>query len=108
MLTTGNQLKAARALADMDEGTLAKKAGVTIDVIGAMEMRRGDALTSGLDTIQSVMRVLEAAGIEFLDDGMPGVRLVRQPAQGGVDAIRSETVQYPEFWDGDGGPGSGG
>ena len=108
MLTTGNQLKAARALADMDQGTLAKKAGVTIGIISAMEKMRGNALTSSLDTIQSVVHVLEAAGIEFLDDGMPGVRIVRQPAQGGVDADRSETVQYPEFWDGDGGPGSGG
>ncbi|RVD31408.1 hypothetical protein EN738_01770 [Mesorhizobium sp. M4B.F.Ca.ET.017.02.2.1] len=75
MLTTGNQLRAARALADMDQGTLAKRAGVNINTISAMEKRGADGLTSGLDKIRSVMQVLEAEGIEFLNHGSPGVRL---------------------------------
>jgi DNA-binding XRE family transcriptional regulator len=109
MLTTGNQLRAARALADMDQRTLARKAGVNINTIGAMEKRRGEVLTSGLDTIQAVMHVLEAAGVQFLNDGKPGVRFVGTSLVEPVsDADRSETVQYPEFLDGDGGPGSGG
>ncbi|MDX8438377.1 hypothetical protein [Mesorhizobium australafricanum] len=75
MLTTGNQLRAARALADMDQGTLAKRAGVNINTISAMEKRGAEGLTSGLDKIRSVMQVLEAEGIEFLNHGSPGVRL---------------------------------
>lgn len=75
MLTTGNQLKAARALAGMDQGTLAKKAGVNINTIGSMEKRGAEVLTSGLDKIQAVMKVLEAEGIEFLNHGKPGVRI---------------------------------
>lgn len=75
MLTTGNQLKAARALAGMDQGELAKRAGVNINTIGAMERRGSDMLTSGLDKITSVMRALEEVGIEFLNHGQPGVRL---------------------------------
>lgn len=75
MLTTGNQLRAARALADMDQGTLAKRAGININTISAMEKRGGHGLTSGLDKIRSVMKVLEDEGVEFLNHGHPGVRL---------------------------------
>lgn len=75
MLTTGNQLRAARALADIDQGTLAKRAGVNINTISAMEKRGGHGLTSGLDKIRAVMKVLEAEGVEFLNHGHPGVRL---------------------------------
>lgn len=75
MLTTGNQLRAARALVAMDQTTLAKAAGVNKNTIVAMEKRGAEVLTSGLDTIQAVMRALEAAGIEFLNHGQPGVRL---------------------------------
>jgi transcriptional regulator with XRE-family HTH domain len=79
MLTTGNQLRAARALVDMDQGTLAKRAGVNINTISAMEKRGAEGLTSGLDKIRSVMQVLEAEGIEFLNHGSPGVRLRVKP-----------------------------
>ncbi|WFU02285.1 hypothetical protein QA648_00425 [Rhizobium sp. CB3171] len=75
MLTTGNQLRAARALVAMDQTTLAKAAGVNKNTIVAMEKRGAEVLTSGLDTIQAVMRALEAEGVEFLNHGQPGVRL---------------------------------
>lgn len=80
MLTTGNQLKAARALVDMDQGSLATAAGLSINTISAMEKRRADTLTSGYDTIRAIMNVLEAAGVEFLNHGQPGVRLVKPKA----------------------------
>ncbi len=76
MLTTGNQLKAARALAGMDQRTLAERAQISINTVVAMEKRGAEGLTSGLPTIQAVMRVLEAEGVEFLNHGQPGVRLV--------------------------------
>lgn len=81
MLTTGNQLKAARALVDMDQGTLATAAGLSINTISAMEKRREANLTSGYDTIRSIMDVLEAAGVEFLNHGQPGVRLARKATE---------------------------
>ncbi len=74
MLTTGNQLKAARALAGLDQGELASRAGVNINTISAMEKRGTEILTSGLDKIKAVMDALEAVGIEFLNHGRPGVR----------------------------------
>lgn len=75
MLTTGNQLKAARALAGMDQRTLAERAQISINTVVAMEKKGADGLTSGLPTIQAVMRALQEAGIVFLNDGQPGVRL---------------------------------
>ena len=75
MLTTGNQLKAARALAGMGQDELAKAAGVNINTISAMEKRGAEVLTSGLNTIKAVMSALEAKDIEFLNHGNPGVRL---------------------------------
>jgi len=78
MLTTGNQLRAARALVGMDQGTLADRAGVNINTIGSMEKRGAAGLVSGLDKVQAVMRVLEAEGVEFLNHGEPGVKLRRK------------------------------
>ena len=75
MLTTGNQLRAARALVDMDQTTLAKRAGVNINTIGAMEKRGPEMLVSGLNTVSVIMAALEAEGVEFLNHGSPGVRL---------------------------------
>jgi hypothetical protein len=75
MLTTGNQLRAARALVDMDQGSLADRAGVNINTISAMEKRGDEILTSGLDKVRAVMTALEAAGVEFLNHGKPGVQL---------------------------------
>lgn len=79
MLTTGNQLRAARALADMGQGTLAKRAGININTVSAMEKKGAEGLTSGLDKVRAVMTVLEAEGIEFLNHGSPGVRLKAKP-----------------------------
>lgn len=80
MLTTGNQLRAARALVDMDQGTLAARAGVNINTISSMEKRGAEVLSSGLDKIRAVMMVLEAEGVEFLNHGQPGVRLAKREA----------------------------
>lgn len=80
MLTTGNQLKAARVLAGVEQATLAARAGLHINTIKAMERRGHEMLTSGLDTIRAVMQVLEAEGIEFLNHGRPGVRLGQRQA----------------------------
>lgn len=70
MLTTGNQLKAARALAGMDQAALATKAKISPNTVSAMEQRGAGTLTSGLDTIGAVMKALEAAGVVFLAQGV--------------------------------------
>jgi transcriptional regulator with XRE-family HTH domain len=74
-LTTGNQLKAARALAEIDQQQLADAAGVNVNTIRNMEARGGRAITSGAVTVHNVQVALEALGIEFLNHERPGVRL---------------------------------
>jgi hypothetical protein len=76
-LRTGNQLKAARALASMNQEQLAAAAEVNVNTIRNMEGRGGELLVSGLDTVTKVQSALEEAGIEFLNHGQPGVRLVK-------------------------------
>ncbi|QRG07925.1 helix-turn-helix domain-containing protein [Xanthobacter dioxanivorans] len=74
-LSTGNQLRAARALADVEQKWLADKSGVSINTIRNMEARGAEPITSGAMTVRKVQLALEEAGIEFLNHGQPGVRL---------------------------------
>ena len=79
MLTTGNQLRAARALANMTQVRLAELAGINANTVRDMEAKGEDPLTSAYQTVLAVQRALEAEGIEFLNGGSPGVRL--RPAE---------------------------
>lgn len=78
-LKTGNQIKAARALAELNQAELAAKAGVNVNTIRAMEARGNDILVSGMDTVAKVQNALEAAGVVFIPEngGGAGVRLAR-------------------------------
>lgn len=80
MLSRGNQLKAARALIGMEQEALADAAGVHVNTIRKMEAKGTAEITSGADTVRRVQSALEAAGVEFLDHGRPGVRL-KPPAE---------------------------
>ena len=74
-LATGNQLKAARALAGIDQKQLADAAGVNVNTVRYMEAREFGLITSSAVTIRKVQLALEGLGIEFLNDSRPGVRL---------------------------------
>jgi transcriptional regulator with XRE-family HTH domain len=74
-LTTGNQLKAARALAGVDQQQIADSAKVNVNTIRNMEARGAKPITSSAVTIRRVQLALEALGIEFLNHTQPGVRL---------------------------------
>ena len=82
MLVTGNQLKAARALAEVDQQQVADSAGVNVNTIRNMEARGGNPITSSAVTVRNVQLALEAMGIEFLNHAHPGVRL-RTPERAG-------------------------
>lgn len=77
VLTTGYQLKAGRALVGMEQADLAERSGVAVTTIRKMEWKGAETLSSGLDTIRRVQSALEAAGVEFLNHGQPGVRLAK-------------------------------
>ena len=74
-LVTGNQLKAARALAGVDQQQVADSARVNVNTIRNMEARGAKLITSSAVTVHRVQLALEALGIEFLDHAQPGVRL---------------------------------
>lgn len=76
MLTTGNQLKAARILAEIEQKELAEKAGLNVNTIRNMESVGNGPIAGRAANVQVVQRVLEAEGIEFLNHGRPGVRVV--------------------------------
>jgi len=91
MLTSG-QLRAARALLDIDQRTLAELAGVSLPTIQRMEASNG-YVRGVVDTLTKVVAALERENIELISEnsmssgGGRGVRLrdptkplTRQPA----------------------------
>jgi transcriptional regulator with XRE-family HTH domain len=81
LLKTGDQLRAARMLAGLTQSELAKRCGMHLNSISAMEKRGAKTLTSGLDTLNEVVRALESLGIEFTNGDAIGVRLHPKPSK---------------------------
>jgi transcriptional regulator with XRE-family HTH domain len=81
---TAAQMRAARALAGIDQKTLAERAGVSLPTIQRMEASDG-VVRGVVDTLVKVIQALETSGVELIGDnqssteGGRGVRL-RQPA----------------------------
>ena len=78
MLTTGNQLKAARALAGIEQSKLAEAAKLNVNTIRNMEAAGAGPIAGRSVNVQSVQRALEMEGVEFLNHGEPGVKLRRR------------------------------
>jgi predicted transcriptional regulator len=80
---TAAQLKAARALVGMEQKALAAASGVSLPTIQRMEASSG-TVRGVIESLTRVMTALEAAGIEFINEGAPspaagrGVRLRRR------------------------------
>jgi transcriptional regulator with XRE-family HTH domain len=80
---TAAQMKAARALVGMEQRTLAELSGVSLPTIQRMEASNG-VVRGVIDTLMKVTGALEAAGVEFINegatssDGGRGVRLRRR------------------------------
>jgi len=79
MLTTGNQLKAARALVGIEQKDVADIAGVNVNTIRSMEAAGAGPIAGRAQNVQAVQRVLEGRGVEFLNHGRPGVQLKATP-----------------------------
>ena len=75
MLTTGNQLKAARALIAMEQAELARRTGLSVNTIQNMERSAGRPIAGRAANVHAVQAALEGAGLEFLNGDRPGVRL---------------------------------
>jgi len=79
---TAAQMRAARALVGMEQKTLAEMSGVSLPTIQRMEASNG-VVRGVIETLMKVMGALEAAGVEFINEGAVsssggrGVRLRR-------------------------------
>ena len=82
-MLTAAQKRAARALAGMEQKTLAKVSGVSLPTIQRIEASNG-VVRGVIESLTKVMAALEAAGIEFINEGAAstgggrGVRLRNQ------------------------------
>ncbi|WP_127089766.1 DNA-binding protein [Aquabacter cavernae] len=75
-LPSGRQIAAALALLGESRADMAAASGLS-----EVEFAAAEAGAAGSGALDEVRRALEGAGIEFLHDGAPGVRL-RPPADG--------------------------
>jgi transcriptional regulator with XRE-family HTH domain len=79
-MITAAQLRAARALAGMDQRGLATASGLSLPTIQRMEASEG-VIRGNVDSLMKLIAALEAAGVELIaegavsDRGGRGVRL---------------------------------
>jgi predicted transcriptional regulator len=76
MVVAGEQLRAGRAMARIEQSDLAERAGVSVDTIKRLERTVGP-VSANINTVSSIVRAIEAAGVEFIPEngGGAGVRL---------------------------------
>jgi predicted transcriptional regulator len=77
ILLTGRHIRAARALIGWAQSDLAKRAKVALRTVRRMEGFDGP-VGARTDTVAKVATVLQKAGVEFLNDDQPGVRLKKK------------------------------
>lgn len=81
-MITAAQLRAARALAGIDQRQLAKKSGLSVPTIQRMEASDG-VIRGNVDSLMKLIDALNAEGIVLINDGAisgdggRGVRLVK-------------------------------
>ena len=84
-MITATQLRAARALLEIDQKTLAKLAGVSVPTIQRMEASQGN-VRAVVESLTRVVEALDAAGVELIGENAHslstgrGVRL-KAPSQ---------------------------
>lgn len=75
-MITAAQMRAARALAGIDQKTLAERAGVSLPTIQRMESSDG-VVRGVVDTLMKVIQALDEAGVELIGENQTGGRGVR-------------------------------
>lgn len=75
-MITAAQMRAARALAGIDQKTLAEMAGVSVPTIQRMEASDG-VVRGVIDTLTKVIQALDTAGVELIGESEAGGRGVR-------------------------------
>jgi transcriptional regulator with XRE-family HTH domain len=80
---TGEQLRAARAMARIEQSELTLASKVSVDTVKRLERTIGP-VSANVATVNSVVQALEAAGVEFTNGWQPGVRM-RKPTKRSID-----------------------
>lgn len=84
-MMTPAQSRAARGLLDWTADRLAHAAEVDVATISAFEAGK----PAEQSVLESIRHALETAGVEFLDDGAPGVRQRPAPKVLSVDELNA-------------------
>jgi transcriptional regulator with XRE-family HTH domain len=85
------QLRAARALAGLDQKKLAELAGLSVPTIQRMEASEG-VIRGNVDSLMKLVEALDGAGVELIGEGAVsssggrGVRLKSAPSSSGRKA----------------------
>ncbi|MEX0407711.1 helix-turn-helix transcriptional regulator [Aquibium sp. LZ166] len=86
-MITATQMRAARALAGIDQKTLAERAGVSLPTIQRMEASAG-VVRGVVDTLMKVVQAINDSGVELIGEGQAserGGRGVRLKAPASTD-----------------------
>ena len=67
-MITAAQMRAARALLDIDQRDLAELSGLSLPTIQRMEAREG-VIRGNVDSLMKLIAGLEAAGVELIGEG---------------------------------------
>jgi len=67
-MITASQLRAARALAGLDQRTLASAAGLSLPTIQRMEAST-DVIRGNVDSLMKLIAALDHAGVELINAG---------------------------------------
>lgn len=85
-MITAAQLRAARALAGLDQRALAARSGLSVPTVQRMEASEG-VVRGNVDSLTKLIAALEAAGVELIGEGAAsagggrGVRLRAKPVR---------------------------
>lgn len=85
-MITAAQLRAARALAGLDQRALAARSGLSVPTIQRMEASEG-VVRGNVDSLTKLIAALDVAGVELIADGAAsasggrGVRLRAKPGR---------------------------
>ncbi|ESZ61306.1 MULTISPECIES: helix-turn-helix transcriptional regulator [unclassified Mesorhizobium] len=85
-MITAAQMRAARALAGIDQKTLAERAGVSLPTIQRMEASDG-VVRGVVDTLMKVIQALDEAGVELIGEN--------QTSERGGRGVRLKSVAPP-------------
>lgn len=73
ILISGRHIRAARGILGWTQRDLSNRAKVALGTLRKMVF--DGPVGTRIETLKKVMTVLEKAGVDFLNDGSPGVRL---------------------------------